>query len=356
MVGRPAVHRRRHHVLVRGHLPEQGSGPVAHPPSCRSTASPARSRRWTRRPSASSSPIRIPASWTSSAAARSSARRRTSGERLPWPVAPAHYLKQFLPKYADQAKIDQRRRRQASTAGSATSSSRSTGALNADLPVLGPWKTTSPINTPAWTLERNPFFYAVDTEGNQLPYLDKVQMTLAENLEVVNLRAIAGEYDEQERHIDLGKLPGLPGEPAEGQLQRPPRPRRQRLRTPPGRSTRASSADPEIAKWLRNKDFRHALCAGHRPRSAQRDVLARRRHARLGSCRTSPRRTTPVPSGGRSGPTLDVEQANELLDKIGLTKKDSEGYRAAHRQRPAPAHRDGRRSAARSCRSRRSAR
>ena len=32
-------------------------------------------------------------------------------------------------------------------------------------------------------------------------------MTLAENLEVLNLRAIAGEYDLQERHIDLGKLP-----------------------------------------------------------------------------------------------------------------------------------------------------
>ena len=32
-------------------------------------------------------------------------------------------------------------------------------------------------------------------------------MTLAENLEVVNLRAMAGEYDMQERHIDLQKLP-----------------------------------------------------------------------------------------------------------------------------------------------------
>ena len=40
--------------------------------------------------------------------------------------------------------------------------------LNIDLPVLGPWKTTTPINTPTWTLERNPFYYAVDTEGNQL--------------------------------------------------------------------------------------------------------------------------------------------------------------------------------------------
>ena len=32
-------------------------------------------------------------------------------------------------------------------------------------------------------------------------------MTLAENLEVLNLRAIAGEFDMQERHLDIGKLP-----------------------------------------------------------------------------------------------------------------------------------------------------
>ena len=56
-------------------------------------------------------------------------------------------------------------------------------------------------------LERNPYYYAVDTAGNQLPYIDRIVMTLAEDLEVLNLRAMAGEYDLQERHIDLGKLP-----------------------------------------------------------------------------------------------------------------------------------------------------
>ena len=72
--------------------------------------------------------------------------------------------------------------------------------------VLTPWKTITPINTPTWMLERNPYL-CVDTDGNQLPYIDKVMMTLAENLEVLNLRAIAGEYDFQARHIDIGKLP-----------------------------------------------------------------------------------------------------------------------------------------------------
>ena len=53
-------------------------------------------------------------------------------------------------------------------------------ALNNELPVMTPWKTVSPINTPTWSMERNPYFWAVDTAGNQLPYIDRITMTLAE--------------------------------------------------------------------------------------------------------------------------------------------------------------------------------
>ena len=70
-------------------------------------------------------------------------------------------------------------------------------ALNPELPVLTPWKTVTPINTPTWVLERNPYYMGVDTAGNQLPYIDRISMTLAENLEVLNLRAVAGQYDLQ---------------------------------------------------------------------------------------------------------------------------------------------------------------
>jgi peptide/nickel transport system substrate-binding protein len=66
---------------------------------------------------------------------------------------------------------------------------------------------TQPVNSQTWVLERNPYYYAVDTAGNQIPYIDKVRITLAENPEVINLRAIAGEYDFMERFIDLAKLP-----------------------------------------------------------------------------------------------------------------------------------------------------
>src|SRR5271165_550636 len=123
--------------------------------------------------------------------------------------APGHYLKQFLPKHSSVEAVNARAKQEGFENWVQMLHFKKDWELNPDLPVLGPWRTVRPINNPIWLLERNPYYYAVDTAGNQLPYFDKIRFTLAENLEVVNLRAMAGEYDEQERHIDLGKLPVL---------------------------------------------------------------------------------------------------------------------------------------------------
>ena len=48
-------------------------------------------------------------------------------------------------------------------------------------------------------LERNPYFYAVDTEGNQLPYIDRIEAELVEDMEVLKLKLINGESDMQLR-------------------------------------------------------------------------------------------------------------------------------------------------------------
>src|SRR5437667_387083 len=119
--------------------------------------------------------------------------------------APAHYLKQFHPKYVGQAELDKKVKDEKFDSWVRMFLFKNDWALNPELPVLSAWKTVTPINTPTWTLERNPYSVFVDTAGNQLPYIDRVVLTLAENLEVLNLRAIAGEYDFQQRHIGLSK-------------------------------------------------------------------------------------------------------------------------------------------------------
>ena len=138
---------------------------------------------------------------------------------------------------------------------------RTNWALNTELPTLGPWKTVSPINTPNWNMERNPYYWAVDTAGNQLPYIDRITMALAENLEVLNLRAVAGEYDLQERHISLPKLPVFIENQKKGGYS-------VHLDTSQSGADAAMlvntayEADPEVSKWLKNRDFRRAISMG----------------------------------------------------------------------------------------------
>ena len=112
-----------------------------------------------------------------------------------------------LPKFAGQEKVDAAAKAGGFDSWIAELKAKYNYALNPELPVMSAWRTVTPINTPVWALERNPFYWGVDTEGNQLPYIDKIQLSLAENLEVANLRAIAGEYDEMGRHMDVAKLP-----------------------------------------------------------------------------------------------------------------------------------------------------
>ena len=123
--------------------------------------------------------------------------------------APAHYLKQFHPKYASKEDLAKKVTELNFDSWVTMFKNRNDACRNVDLPVVTPWKTTSPLTTPTWILERNPYSVWVDTDGNQLPYIDRIRMTLGENLEVINLRAIAGEYDSQARHIDISKLPVL---------------------------------------------------------------------------------------------------------------------------------------------------
>src|SRR5215813_12461278 len=123
--------------------------------------------------------------------------------------APAHYLKQFHPKYASKDDLSRKLAELKFDGWVSMFKDRNDACRNVDLPVVTPWKTVSSNTTPRWVLERNPYSIWVDTDGNQLPYIDRIQMTLGENLEVINLRAIAGEYDSQARHIDIGKLPVL---------------------------------------------------------------------------------------------------------------------------------------------------
>jgi len=62
--------------------------------------------------------------------------------------APAHYLKQFLPKYAGQEKVDQLIKEGGFDGWVSFFKAKNAWHQNPDLPVITPWKTVQPNDTP----------------------------------------------------------------------------------------------------------------------------------------------------------------------------------------------------------------
>ncbi|MGQ4806876.1 Periplasmic alpha-galactoside-binding protein [Candidatus Entotheonellaceae bacterium PAL068K] len=239
--------------------------------------------------------------------------------------APKHYMRQFHPKYVGQETVDRLTKQAGYDNWVQFFKFKNDPKLNVECPVTTPWMVTSPLNTPQLVLVRNPYYFAVDTEGHQLPYIDKIVMSLAENLEVLNLRAIAGEYDFQARHIDLAKVPVFIENQRRGNYT---------IRFWRGlHGTDAGfffnqnyDADPEIRKWLLHKDFRIALSLG-----IDRDQLNEVYWLGLGDAGSAaPSPESPYSPGAqyrKLHATFNPTQANAILDRLGLEKRDAEGFR-----------------------------
>lgn len=114
---------------------------------------------------------------------------------------PRHYLEQFHIKYnpdADKLATDQ-----GLTGWVQLFQIKSGIAVdgeifkNKDMPTLYGWRVTQPIGESAEfsISERNPYYFKVDTDGNQLPYIDRITYAVAADNEVLLLKALQGEID-----------------------------------------------------------------------------------------------------------------------------------------------------------------
>jgi peptide/nickel transport system substrate-binding protein len=232
--------------------------------------------------------------------------------------APKHYMKQFHPKYEDPAKLDAQAKAANFDNWASYFKDRNDTSRNVDCPTTAPWRYTAPITGSQTVQERNPYFFAVDTEGNQLPYIDKITWTLAENLEVANLRAIAGEYDLQVRHMDIAKLPAFKENEAKGNYKIG------FWKWLHGSDAgfffnQDYDADPEVRKWITNKEFRQALSMGI-DRDQLNEVFWLGQGEPGGPAPAENTLFSAGPGSRKLYSTLDAAKANATLDKLGLTK------------------------------------
>ncbi|MFN3169543.1 MAG: ABC transporter substrate-binding protein [Hyphomicrobiales bacterium] len=75
---------------------------------------------------------------------------------------------------------------------------------NPDRPTMDPWIVDEPYTGSATlvTLERNPYFWQVDSEGNQLPYIDELAFQVYQDQQSLLVATLAGNIDMQIRHLN----------------------------------------------------------------------------------------------------------------------------------------------------------
>ncbi len=187
-------------------------------------------------------------------------------------------------------------------------------------------------SVPVQELERNPYYWKVDTAGNQLPYVDRVSRPNLGDREAILLSVLSGENDYLESY-SLGFItnyPILKQTEAEGKY---------RILPVYGWSdvfgivTFNMSIDDEVLRELfNNKDFRVALSIGF-DRDDINEVVFNGLY--------KPSQAAPPDASVYNGadPSFkqhiehDPDRANEILDSLGLT------WNSDHTQRLLP---DGR--------------
>ena len=123
---------------------------------------------------------------------------------------PAHYLKQFHRAFNDAEALKKRARAEGRRNWAALHNKKDAMYLmdNPDLPTLQPWHPTGGPPAQVFIAERNPYFHRVDERGRQLPYIDRLVMSLAEKA-VIPVKTSTGEADLQARYLSFDQVPFL---------------------------------------------------------------------------------------------------------------------------------------------------
>jgi peptide/nickel transport system substrate-binding protein len=244
---------------------------------------------------------------------------------------PAHYMKRFHAKYAA---------REALEAAVASDKARNWAELhnrldnlynfdNPDLPVLQPWVNTTPKNGQRYTLERNPFYHRIDVNGRQLPYSDTVELEIAAG-GLIPLKVTNGEATLQARSLSFTDAPVLKKNEAKGNYTT-------RLWQSGAASEVAlypnlNYADPVWRVLMRDVRFRRALSLAISRKAINKVLyfgLAKERAV-------AALEESPFFNGANAAAwaRLDLDEANRLLDQMGLTRRNSAGIRLLADGRP----------------------
>ncbi len=244
---------------------------------------------------------------------------------------PAHYLKQFHAAYGDAEEIA-RRVKEGGLRSWASLHIR-LGNLykfnNPDLPTLQPWMLVTTPPAKRFVAARNPYYHRVDANGMQLPYLDNFILNVT-GAALIPAKTGSGESDLQARGVHFSDYTFLRSNDQGNDffVNLWDTVRASQLALYPNLNVN----DPVWRALLRDVRFRRALSLG-----IDREEINQVVYFGLGS----PGNQSVLPSSPLHRPEYraawagyDPEEANRLLDELGLTRDGRSGTRRLPDGRP----------------------
>jgi peptide/nickel transport system substrate-binding protein len=239
-------------------------------------------------------------------------------------VMPSHYLKQFHKKYQDEAKLEELMKQNKAKKWTRLhiDKSQSYRPSNPELPMLDPWIPRTKPPAEQFVFERNPYYYKVDKNGRQLPYIDRFVLNVSSS-SLIPAKTGAGEADLQATAISFNDYTFLKeaekAHPIKVRLWQ--RIQGSRIALYPN----LNYEDPVWRKLLQDVRLRRALSLAIDRREINMAVF-------FGLGRESSNtmlQESPLynPENSVAWSKRDVSTANALLDEIGLDKRDSDGIR-----------------------------
>jgi peptide/nickel transport system substrate-binding protein len=214
---------------------------------------------------------------------------------------PSHYLKQFT----EFDRFNQMRN----------------WTLNPELPTIGAWQLVSYEDGVVARAERNPYYWKVDTEGNQLPYLDKVDFSIVANPELLNLKIVNGEVDLEYRHLGIANYTLLKENESRANY------RTLEWSVIAGAENfmwlNLDTPNSQLRELMRQRDFRVALSIG-----LNRAEFSRLLHLGFGepwSIGMHPASPYYDEETGRLNTEYDPERAQRVFSDLGLKDLDGDG-------------------------------
>jgi peptide/nickel transport system substrate-binding protein len=239
-----------------------------------------------------------------------------------WFFAPAHFQKTILPEFVGQEKALEIAKKWGFE--DVKSFLVATGYyywINPQIPTLRAWVAKNDPNSDQFIMERNPYFWKVDSEGNQLPYMDRIVATKVQDPAQRLLGTLAGDYNLL--NFDFKDFTVLKENEKKAGFQ-------VLSWTSPSWSSAGiqlnqTTPDPNLRKLFQDIRFREALSV-----AVDRKEISEIVTNGLGA----PVQAS-VPEGlvgfqkgwSDQWSKYDVKRANQLLDELGLTKRDKNNFR-----------------------------